>query len=146
MGKSSIKCSRVPAVFVKRVCGVSTHDIFILPRNLEHGTKQTELYRSILIKDGFLLVPGYTMHPGTTPELFPVSPPAKRKIFKKVNVIFLNVPGKNELLRLLFLGKMVYTCLIRGFPRFFWLMCSGVKTHFSHVPKNTSGGFYDVRY
>ncbi len=129
MGKSSIKGSRVPAVPVKCVRGAYTHDIFILYWNLEHGTKRTELYRSISVKKGVLLVPWYTLHPGTPPELFPGSHPTKWKIFKKVNVISLNVPGKNELLRLLVLGKMVYACLIRGFSRFMWLMCSGVKTY-----------------
>ncbi len=129
MGKSSIKCSRVPAVPVKCVRGAYTHDIFILYRNLEHGTKRTELYRSISVKKGVLLVPWYTLHPGTPPELFPGSHPTKWEIFKKVNAFFLNVPGKIKLLCSVFLGKTVYTCLIRGFSRFMWLMCSGVKTY-----------------
>ncbi len=141
MGKSSIKCSGVPAFPVKCVRDAYTHDIFNLPRNLEHATKRTELYRSISVKDGGLLVPWYTLHPGTPPELPPGSPPPKWEIFKKVNVIFLNVPGKNELLRLFFSGKMVYTCLIRGFSRFMWLMCSGVKTYLPPLTvKHERGG------
>ena len=144
MGKSSIKGSRVPAVPVKCVRGAYTHDIFILYWNLEHGTKRTELYRSISVKKGVLLVPWYTLHPGTPPELFFGNHPTKGKHSRKVNGKYSNVPGKNEFFSSLFLGIMVYTSLIRDFSRSGWLMCSGFKPYFFQLLKNLNGGFYGV--
>jgi hypothetical protein len=146
MGKSSIKCSRVPPLFVNSVRSVYTHEIFILPRNLEHASKQTELNRSISLKDGGLLVPGYTTHPGTTPELFPEPTPTKGKKSQKVNGEYSKVPGKIKLISLFFSAKTGYTSLIRGFPIPPRLMCSGFKPKFSHLLKNINGGCYVFHY
>jgi len=144
MGKSSIKGSGVPGVFLQRVYSTYTHKKSTLPRNPEHATERTELCRSVSVKGRGLLVPGYTIHPGTTPELFFGNPPTKGKHSRKVNVIFLNVPGKNEFFSPLFLGIMVYTGLIRDFSRSVWLMCSGFKPYFFQLLKNLNGGFYGV--